>query len=52
MYKSDGNQFLPKLYSLSEIKCKLISFQYKNDLVFMPLIHTLDMYLELFLLIL
>lgn len=51
MYKSDGNQFLPKLYSLSEIKCKLI-FQYKNDLVFMPLIHTLDMYLELFLLIL
>lgn len=42
IYKSDGSHGPPRLYALHEIKCKLISLQYKSKFVFMPLIHTLD----------
>lgn len=36
----------PKLYELSDIKCKMISLIYKNKLVFIPIIHTLDLLRE------
>lgn len=32
----------PKLYSLTEIKCKLFCLNYQSEFVFIPLIHTFD----------
>jgi len=40
-YKFDNNA--PKLYLLNEIKCKLYCLFYKDEFVFMPLLHTLDL---------
>lgn len=47
IYKSDGRTILPTLYSLKEIKCKLVSLKYKQEFVFIPLIHTLDVDTEI-----
>lgn len=42
IYCSDALQFNPaSLYKICDIKCKLFSIPYKQNLVFVPIIHTL-----------
>lgn len=42
IYASNGKTSEPKSYSLNNIKCKLFCLEYKSELVFFPLLHTLD----------
>ena len=41
IYISSGELNSPKLYDFSDIKCKLVSLKYRNEFVFIPLIHTI-----------
>lgn len=41
IYISDGQQNLEKKFLLSDIKCKIIALPYNNQLVFIPMVHTL-----------
>lgn len=40
--KSQNNYGKPRLYRISDIKCKLFFLKYKENFVFFPLLHTLD----------
>ena len=42
IYKSNGKTSAPTLLPLSDIKCKLFMLKYNDSLVFMPILHTLD----------
>lgn len=37
-----------KIYSLSNVKCKLLRLSYHDEFVFMPLLHTMDIALQMF----
>lgn len=41
-HKNKSNFNKPALYPLSDIKCKLFAIEYKDSIVFFPLLHTLD----------
>lgn len=41
IYSSSGEKSEAKMYSLEDLKCKLISLEYKQDLVFLTLLHTI-----------
>lgn len=41
-----GNINSPKLYKLSEIKCKMFCLEFQNKLVFTPILHTIDLLKE------
>lgn len=42
IYISNGEKDHPKMYHFNEIKTKLVCFSHKENLVFMPLLHSVD----------
>lgn len=42
IYASFSKRNVPTINHLAEIKCKLISLPYQNELVFIPLLHTIQ----------
>lgn len=42
IYLSNGQTCESKLYTISEIKAKMICMSYKDEFVFIPLLHTID----------
>lgn len=41
VYESIDNTFdTPKLYNVTDIKCKLVTLEYRQQYVFFPLLHT------------
>lgn len=43
IYVSDGSFAACSLFELRDIKCKLVSMKYHNQIVFFPLLHTFDL---------
>lgn len=46
IYISDGKCMEKKLYKVNEIKAKLLCISYKNQNVFIPILHSIDEYLD------
>lgn len=46
IYASTGDLNNPKWFDFTDVKCKLFSLKYRNEIIFMPLLHTLDIMAE------
>lgn len=42
IFVSNGEKIDPQIYNVKSIKCKMVHLPYKTDIVFLPLLHTLD----------
>lgn len=46
VYQSDGSLTEPKLIKTSDVKFKMVGIHHKNSYIFIPMVHTVDTFLE------